>query len=67
MEKKRVSLTLPEDLYRRIQAKAEGQGKTLEDMILDLLQGKYPPAETGMSQDEEDKVKERLKALGYMD
>jgi len=67
MEKKAMTLSLPEDLFQRIRDKAEKQGKTWEEMILDLLKEKYPPAEAEMSQAEEDKVKERLKALGYMD
>ena len=37
-----------------------------EAFLIGLLQDKFP-AEAGMSQEEEDKVKERLKALGYMD
>ncbi len=41
-------------------------GHSVEDLIVGLLQDKFP-AEAGMSQEEEDKVKERLKALGYMD
>lgn len=67
MEPKNLSLTLPEDLYQRIQENAQAQGKTAEDVIIGLLQEKFPAADAGMSQEEEDKVKERLKALGYMD
>ncbi len=49
---------------------AEEQGKTPEAWIVSLLGEKFPQeseADAGMSQEEEDKVKERLKALGYMD
>jgi hypothetical protein len=67
MEHKQLTLTLAEDLYQRIQENAQAQSKTAEDIIVGLLQEKFPVTDAGMSKEEEDKVKERLKALGYMD
>jgi hypothetical protein len=70
MENKEITLTLPHALFERIQTSATGQGKSLEALILAVLEEKYPAGaekDSGMSQEEEDKVKERLKALGYMD
>ncbi len=66
MDNKDIKLTLTEALYKKIEETAAGQGKSVEDLIVELLQEKFP-VETGMSKEEEDKVKERLKALGYMD
>jgi len=75
MDDKEIKLTLTEALFAQIEKEAAGQGKSVEDLIVGLLQEKYPAeadmskeeAEAGMSKEEEDKVKERLKALGYMD
>ncbi len=70
MDSKEIKLTLPADLFDRLQLSATGQGKSLEALIQAVLQEKFPAAseeKSGMSQEEEDKVKERLKALGYMD
>ncbi|MFA9453962.1 MAG: hypothetical protein ACERK6_08610 [Candidatus Aminicenantaceae bacterium] len=66
MDDKEIKITLAEALFAQIEKEAAGQSKSVEDLIVGLLQEKYP-AEAGMSLEEEDKVKERLKALGYMD
>lgn len=66
MDNRYIKLTLTEALYKKIEETAAGQGKSVEDLIVELLQEKFP-VEAGMSKEEEDKVKERLKALGYMD
>lgn len=70
MDKNEIILLLSEALLKRIQNRAAEQGKTPEELMLSLLEEKFPEkaeADSGMSQEEEDKVKERLKALGYMD
>ena len=67
MDHKQLTIALPEELYQRIQENAQAQGKTAQDVIVGLLQEKFPGTDAGMSKEEEDKVKERLKALGYMD
>lgn len=73
MDNKDIKLTLTEALYKKIEERAAGQGKSVEDLIVELLQEKFPveasmsKVEASMSKEEEDKVKERLKALGYMD
>ena len=66
MDSKDIKLTLTEALYKKIEETAAAQGKSMADLIVELLNEKFP-AEAGMSKEEEDKVKERLKALGYMD
>ncbi len=70
MEKREIKLYISEALLKRIQSSAAEQGKTLEEWLVNLLEDKFPQeseSEAGMSQEEEEKVKERLRALGYMD
>jgi hypothetical protein len=66
MDNRDIKLTLTEALYKKIEETAAAQGKSVGDLIIELLNEKFP-VEAGMSKEEEDKVKERLKALGYMD
>ena len=66
MDSKDIKLTVTDALHKKIEESAASQGKSVADLIVELLQDKFP-AEAGMSKEEEDKVKERLKALGYMD
>ena len=66
MDSKNIKLTLTDALHKKVEEAAAAQGKSVQDLIVELLQEKFP-AEAGMSKEEEDKVKERLKALGYMD
>ena len=66
MDNKDIKLNLTEALYKKIEETAAAQGKSVGDLIIELLNEKFP-VEAGMSKEEEDKVKERLKALGYMD
>ena len=66
MDNMDIKLTLTEALYKKIGETAAAQGKSAADLIVELLNEKFP-VEAGMSKEEEDKVKERLKALGYMD
>jgi len=68
MEKELTPVSIPTDLYKRIEEKlSEGAATSVEDLVVQLLEEKFPKTEADLSQDEEDKVKERLKALGYMD
>ena len=70
MDKKEIKLLLTEALLKKIQSSAVEQGKTPEELLVGLLEERFPEeaeADAGMSQEEEDKIKEPLKALGYMD
>lgn len=68
MEKATTPISIPTDLYKQIEKKLEElQANTVEEYIISLLKEKFPIEEAGISKEEEDKVKERLKALGYMD
>ncbi len=64
-----IKIRLPEKLYREAKAKAEEAGfSTIDEFIvfvLEQLLGEEEPAE--LSEEDEEKVKERLRALGYID
>ncbi len=68
MEKELTTISIPSDLYKIIEEKlSESEAASVEEYIVQLLKEKFPLPEEDLSQDEEDKIKERLKALGYMD
>jgi hypothetical protein len=66
-----TNIAIPADLYKEIEAKIKDMEiASVEDYVIKVLKDSLPEAEKeedGLSKDEEDKVKERLKALGYMD
>ncbi len=72
MDKEFTTVSIPTSLYKKIEKAIEGSEfrsvssyivKTLKD---GLSKGDEPTAGV-FSKDEEDKVKERLKSLGYID
>lgn len=68
MEKELTNIAIPSELFKIIEEKlSENDAASVEEYIVRLLKEKFPMPEEDLSQDEEDKVKERLKALGYMD
>ncbi len=71
-KKNYTTISIPTHLYEDIKKKIEGTGfesasdyvvYTLRDVLADLEKEKKIP----FSKEEEEKVKERLKALGYLD
>jgi len=71
MENEATNITIPAELYREIEAKIKKTDvATVQDYVIKVLKDSLPKGEKkeeGLSKEEEDKVKERLKALGYMD
>jgi hypothetical protein len=71
MEDEFTDIAIPSELYRKIEAKIkETHVASVQDYVIKVLKESLPKdekEEEGLSQEEEDKVKERLKALGYMD
>lgn len=71
MEDEFNDIAIPSELYRKIEAKIkETDIASVQDYVIKVLKESLPKGEKeeeGLSQEEEDKVKERLKALGYMD
>ncbi len=64
-----IKVKLPEKLYKEARAKAEEAGfNTIDEFIvfvLEQLLGEEEPTE--LTEEDEEKVKERLRALGYID
>ena len=71
MGKDYKKVAIPKSLFQRIEEMiAESEAATVEDFIIVALEEKLAnkdESQETLSQVDEDKVKERLKALGYMD
>ncbi|MFC2165095.1 CopG family transcriptional regulator [Acidobacteriota bacterium] len=71
MEKELTDISIPTSLYKQIEEKIKGSDvASVQDFVIKVLKDNLPKSEgsaEGLSKEEEDKVKERLKALGYMD
>ena len=71
MENELTNIAIPAELYKEIEEKIKDTDvASVEDYVVKVLKDSLPKGKKegeGLSQDEEDKVKERLKALGYMD
>lgn len=68
-EKVKVEIEIPKNLYEKVKEKYEDAGfKDLNEFILFLLEQVVGETEEQVfSPEEEEKVKERLRSLGYID
>jgi hypothetical protein len=71
MEKEFIDVAIPTSLYKKIEEKIKGTefpsvasyvAKVLDDNL-----SKEPDSKGAFSKEDEEKVKDRLKALGYID
>lgn len=71
MDKEYTPVEIPTDLYEKIEEKIKNNElSTVADFITTLLKEKLAKDQEetdSLSSEDEEKVKERLKALGYMD
>ncbi len=71
MDKKFTTVEIPTDLYDQIEEKIKNtEVLSAADFIITLLKEKLSKDQKetdSLSSEDEEKVKERLKALGYMD
>ncbi len=71
MDKEYTPVEIPTDLYEKIEKKIKNTDlSTVADFITTLLKEKLAKDQEepdSLSSEDEEKVKERLKALGYMD
>lgn len=71
MDKKFTTVEIPTDIYDQIEEKIKNtEVLSAADFILTLLKEKLSKDQKetdSLSSEDEEKVKERLKALGYMD
>ena len=71
MEKESTNVSIPNLLYKKIEEKIKGSEiKSVSSYITKVLRESLSKEETpqeAFSKEDEEKVKERLKALGYID
>lgn len=71
MEKDFADISIPAELFKAIEDKIKGTDiPSVKDYVIKVIKdslGSSPKSEENLTKEEEDKVKERLKALGYMD
>lgn len=71
MDKEYTPVEIPTDLYKQIEDKISNSDvSSVADFVTTLLKDKLSidqPETDSLSSEDEEKVKERLKALGYMD
>lgn len=71
MEKESTDVPIPTSLYKKIKEKIKGsKNETVSSYVTKILSenlSKEKGSEEAFSKEDEEKVKERLKALGYMD
>lgn len=66
-----VNIPIPAELFKQIEEKIKDTDvASVQDYVIKVLKSSLTEGgkeDEGLSKEEEDKVKERLKALGYMD
>lgn len=71
MEKDLTSISIPSSLYQKIEEKIKDSDiESVSSYVTDVLEKSLPEdqkTEDAFSEEDEEKVKERLKALGYLD
>jgi Arc/MetJ-type ribon-helix-helix transcriptional regulator len=71
MEKEFMNVSIPTSLYKRIEEKIkDSEIKSVSSYITKVLRESLSEEKAGaeaLSKEDEEKVKERLKALGYID
>jgi Arc/MetJ-type ribon-helix-helix transcriptional regulator len=71
MEKEFMNVSIPTSLYKRIEEKIKGsEFKSVSSYITKVLRESLSEEKASgeaLSKEDEEKVKERLKALGYID
>jgi metal-responsive CopG/Arc/MetJ family transcriptional regulator len=70
-KEERVDVSIPASLYKKIEEKIKGtEMDSVSSYVTKVIQenlAKEEGASESLSKDDEEKVKERLKALGYLD
>lgn len=71
MEKEFMSISIPTSLYKKIEEKIKGtEFSSVSSYVTKILREKLSQEEKStevFTPEEEEKIKERLKALGYID
>lgn len=63
------AIQLPEETVRAIEARIRGTGFTSPDAFVEFLLARLleEPSQGGFSEDDERKLRDRLRSLGYID
>ncbi len=71
MEKESMTVSIPMSLYKKIEEMIKGtEAASVSNYVIKVLRERLAQEEKkgeAFSQEDEEKVKERLKALGYID
>jgi len=71
MEKEAMTVSIPVSLYKKIEEMIKGtEAASVSNYVIKVLRERLAQEEKkgeAFSQEDEEKVKERLKALGYID
>ncbi len=71
MENEAIDIAIPAELFKQIEEKIKDTDvASVQDYVIKVIKSSLTEGgkeDEGLSKEEEDKVKERLKALGYMD
>jgi len=70
MEMNQITLSLPAHLHQQLEEKAAKNRKNVEEFLLEIIQKEMEASQdkpAAYTKDDEEKVKERLKSLGYID
>jgi Arc/MetJ-type ribon-helix-helix transcriptional regulator len=71
MEKESMTVSIPVSLYKKIEEMIKGtEAASVSNYVIKVLRERLAQEEKkgeAFSQEDEEKVKERLKALGYID
>lgn len=66
-----ISVSIPSALHKKIKVKIEGtEYSSVDSYVIKVLEDRLAqdePESKSLSEEDEEKIKERLKALGYMD
>ncbi|MBN2246805.1 MAG: CopG family transcriptional regulator [Candidatus Aminicenantes bacterium] len=69
MDKDKVQISIPKEIYQKIEEEIKKSDvNSVEEYVVKMLIEKFPgESDENFSEEDEEKVKERLKALGYID
>ena len=71
MKKEQMNVSIPVSLYKKIEERIKAtEIKSVSDYVVKVLEeslSRAKESKEGFSEEDEEKVKERLKALGYID
>ena len=68
MSEEKYTITIPTELYKRIEGQLKESGiSSVNEFILKKIEKILGEKKESFTNEDEEKVKERLKALGYMD